>query len=129
MSKPMKKSLVKQWITHHEYFLEVKVITYAMLIKMILDMDYKEEDTTRSSRKSAAKGLTPFAVPTLSDHEVNVMEDHVEALEAATQTTVKDLEKLGIQAEGPKSFQTLHTILKRFANLLYALFGISCPLF
>ena len=128
MQKPMKKSLVKQWISKHEYFPEVKVISYASLVKMIIDMDF-EEDTTRSSRKSAAKGLTLFAVPTLSDREVDTMEDHSEALEAATQTTVKDLEKLGIQAEGPKSFQTLRTILKRFANLLYALFGINCPLF
>ena len=128
MKTPMKKSIINQWIASHEYFEDTKVIMYAPLTKMIVDMDF-EEDTTRASRKSAAKGLTPFAVPTLSDSEVDAIEDFAEAMEVATQTTVKDIEKSGIMAEGPKSFSGLKIILRRFANLLNALFGIHCPLF
>ena len=128
MKTPMKKSLIKQWVSTHEYYSDAKVIMYAPLVQMIVNMDF-EEDTTRSSKKSAAKGLTPFAVPTMTDREVDVIEDHAEAITAATQTTVKDMEKSTIEAESPKSFTALKIILRRFANLLQALFGLTCPLF
>ena len=128
MSKPMKRSLVKQWIAEQVYFADAKVIAYAPLVTMIINMDF-EEDTTRSSKKSAAKGLTPYAVPTLSDREVDAIEDHAEAVESATQTTVKDMEKAGIEAERPKSFTSMKITIRRFANLLLALFGESCLLF
>ena len=128
MKGPMKKSIIKQWIEQHEVYQDAKVIIYSPLVTMIQTRDF-EEDTLRSSRKSAAKGLTPFAVPSLLDKEVDIINDHAEAVESASQTTVKDMSSKAIEAEGPKSFSQLTKLIRRFANLIFALFGEGCPLY
>ena len=128
MKAPMKKSIIRRWIEEHEVYPDAKVIIYSPLVTMIQTRDF-EEETSRSSRKSAAKGLTPFAVPSLSDKQVDTINDHAEAIESATQTTVKDMATKAIKAEGPKSFWQLTKLLRRYNNLIYALFGAGCPLY
>ena len=128
MKLPMKKSIVKQWIKEHEHYQDAKVILYALLVNMILTRNF-EEETSRSSIKSASKGLTQFAVPSLTDKQVDKINKHAEALEAATQTTVKDITATSMEAEGPTTFTHLTKLIRRFANLLGALFSSGCPLF
>ena len=88
-----------------------------------------EGETTMSSLTSAAKGLTPFAVPCLSEADVTSQNDMAEALDAASSTTVKDHSSLKLVASAPKSFDGLVKRIKRFGNLLYAVFGECSSLF
>ena len=94
---------------------------------MIIKRDF-EEDTSHSSLKLAAKGLTPYAVPPLTDLEIDKINKNAEALERASTATVKDHTNNAMKAKSPTSFAQLLQLLKRFANLLIALFGSSCPL-
>ena len=52
-----------------------------------------------------------------------------EALDAASSTTVKDHSSLKLVASAPKSFDGLVKRIKRFGNLLYAVFGECSSLF
>ena len=94
---------------------------------MIIKRDF-EEETTTSCLKSAVKGLTPFAVPELTDDEANRINELALALETATSTTIKDVSAATIKLDVPASSEQLTKRLKRFVNLLFVLFGGSCPL-
>ena len=128
MAKSDKKSLTKVWIKDNVFYPDAKVQPYTPLITMVINRDF-EEDTSMSTRRSAARGLTIFAVPTLSDVDYNKINELAAALEQATQTTVKDITTSSFEAQAPKSFFQLTKLIKRFANLNYAIFGPSCSLF
>ena len=128
MTKADKKSVIKGILEEEIWFKEAKVQSYSQLVTMVMKRDF-EEDTSMSSRKSAAKGLTIFAVPKMSDVEFDRLNEAAEALEDATHTTVKDITSVQLEAQSPKTYFQLVKLIKRFANLLYALFGTSCPLF
>lgn len=87
-----------------------------------------EEETSLNTLKSACIGLTPFAVPHLSNSEVESINKQSTALQQATSTTVQNVLKDKVKATAPKSFDKLVTQIKRFGNLLFALFGHCCPL-
>ena len=87
-----------------------------------------EEKTTLNTLKSACVGLTPFAVPHLSDSEVEQINEQSTALEAATSTTVQDMLQNKVQAKAPASFEKLVSQIKMFGNLIFAFFGHRCPL-
>ena len=128
MGKADKTSLVKLWIKENVYYQDAKVQPYTLLVTMAINRDF-DEDLSMLTRRSAARGLTIFAVPTLSDIEYNRINKLAAALEQATQTTVKDITTNSFEAQAPKSFFQLLKLTKCFANLLFALFGSSCPLF
>ena len=128
LSKAGKKSIIKGQVKKVVHYEEEKLVLYAPLIAMIAKRDF-EEETSLSSAKSAAKGLTPYAVPPLTDMEIDAINDQAEALEKATTKTVKDHTNTTMEAKSPKSFGQLVQLLKRFANLLIAIFGPSCPLY
>ena len=127
LSKAERKSIIKKTFTEQVWYREAKVRPYSTLVTMVDKRDF-EEDTLGSTRRSAAKGLTIFAVPTMSDLEYNKINDTADALEKATTTTVKDISSSSFQAESLKTFAQLLTLIKRFVNLLYAIFGKFCPL-
>jgi len=85
-------------------------------------------DQTTSSLNSAVKGLSPFAVPHLTESEIDDFNDHAEAIHEATSTSVADVQSNKIKAKAPKSFEELLRHLKRFANLLFAIFGEGCKM-
>ena len=84
---------------------------------------------SHSSLHSATKGLTLFAMPPLSDAEFDCINKASQVLEVATQTTVKDVTSNGFEAEAPSSFSALTIWIKKFNNLIFALFGENCSLF
>ena len=88
-----------------------------------------KEETSRLLLKSAAKGLTPFAVPVLMDKQVDSINKHADAIKAATQTTVKDVASKSFEAEDTKSFLDLVKLIQRYTNLIFALFGSGSPLY
>ena len=65
--------------------------------------DFKE-DTMQSTLCFATKGLTPFALPKMTDSNVNAMDAKAEALELATSTKVSDVNEGKLEAKAPASF-------------------------
>lgn len=94
-----------------------------MIIKRLF-----EEETSLSTLKSAANGLTPFAVPCMSESEVEEQNEQAAALAKASSTTVKDHTQLRIKAKSPGNFGDMLKQIKCYGNLLFALFGYRCPL-
>ena len=110
------------------FWREAKIKPLATLINCIITRDF-EEDISLSSLTSATKGLTPFAVPHLKDSVLESINKYSLAVATATHTTTKDIVATKRKAEAPDTFDGLVLQLKRFGNLLFALFGRDCPLF
>ena len=128
LSKSDKLTFVRRAIENRIKWSEAKVLPLNALLAMVVNRTW-EGETTLSSLTSAAKGLTPFAVPCLSESEVTQQNDMAEALDAASSTTVKDHSSLKLIASAPISFDGLVKRIKRFGNLLFAIFGESSALF
>jgi len=79
---------------------------------------------------NAMKGLSLFSMLDLSKDEVLDLMAIDAALELASTTTVADYKpKSSFYAKVPESVEDFIVMIKRFANLLFALFGGACPLF
>ena len=105
-TKSDKRSTVRRYIGTRAYWKEAKVRPLATLVNMIVRRDF-EEELSRSSLISAAKGLTPFAVPAMSEQAVDNFNEQSQVLEYATATTVRDITASKIVAEAPQSFTSL----------------------
>ena len=128
LSKSDKLTFVRRAIENTCKWSEAKVLPLNTILTMVVNRAW-EGETTLSSLTSAAKGLTPFAVPCLSESEVTSQNDMAEALDAASSTTVRDHSTLKLIASAPTSFDGLVKRIKRFGNLLFSLFGETSPLF
>ena len=128
LSKADKLAFVRRSIEDNIKWSEAKVLPLNSILTMVVNRAW-EGETTLSSLTSAAKGLTPFAVPCLSESEVTTQNDMADALDAASSTTVKDHSSLKLVASTPNSFDGLVKRIKRFGNLLYAIFGDTSSLF
>lgn len=126
MTKEDKRSEVRECIEKYVRFTECKVKTQYAMLNMIASRAFEEDSS--SCLKTAVKGLTVFAVPALSDDAVNRINEHALALETASAVTVKEAKEPAIQIVIPSDIFALTRKLKRFANLIYALFGNDCPL-
>jgi hypothetical protein len=110
-------------------FDDAEIPITAPLLVMIRKRKWLSDDPVATYR-TAAKGLSVFAVGTLTEDEVAIINDTMEALEQATTTTAKEYKDVtSIKAKVPKEAHDFLLLLKTFANLLYALFGSSCPLY
>ena len=110
-------------------FEDAEIPVTAPLLLMIRKRKWLSDDPTASYR-TAAKGLSIFAVAPLSEDEVALINDTMEALEQATTTTAKEYKDVTrIKAKIPEDSHDFLLLIKTFANLLYALFGSNCPLY
>ena len=122
-----KKGAAKSELRENVLHNDAKVVPIAPLLVMIIKREF-EEEISGSCRKTAAKGLTIFAVPTMTQAAVNRINDHFTAVETATTTTVKDVTSSSFEAVAPQNYNELIKVTKRFSNLNFALFGNLCPL-
>jgi hypothetical protein len=100
-------------------------LTY--LISMVIQRNF-EGETSMSSLLSAAKGLTPFAFPCMSEAQVDDFNELSQAISDATTTTISDVRATKFKATSPGTFEGLLKRLKRLGNFLFAIFGEGCPL-
>ena len=122
-----KKVIVRTYADANVMYRDAKLKLYHQLVQMVIKRDF-EEEITISCLRSAVKGLTPFAVPDLSDEEANRINEQAQALEMATTTTIKDVSAAAIKLTVPTTSEELTKRLKRFVNLIFLCFGESCPL-
>ena len=110
-------------------FEDAEIPVTAPLLLMIRKRKWLSDDPTATYR-TAAKGLSIYAVAPLSEDEVALINDTMEALEQATTTTAKEYKDVTrIKAKVPDDAHDFLLLVKTFANLLYALFGSNCPLY
>ena len=128
LNKSDKLTFVRRAIENRVKWSDAKVLPLNSLLTMIVQRSW-EGETTLSSLTSAAKGLTPFGVPCLSESEVTAQNDLADALDAASSTTVKDHSTLKLVASAPTTFDGLVKRIKRFGNLLFAVFDETSALF
>jgi hypothetical protein len=107
---------------------DAKVKPLAPILKMIVERSF-EGETSLASLYAAAKGLTPFAVPCLTEAEAYTLNELAEAMASASSTTIKDITGAKMKATVPTTFDKMLKRIKRFGNLLIAVFGEGCPLF
>ena len=82
-----------------------------------------------STLTSATKGLTPFAVPCMTNDAIDNYNVKVLVIQQATSTTVADIKATKQRATSPPTMDGLIMVIKRFGNLLFCLFTEDCPLF
>ena len=98
------------------------------VVKMICKRDF-EGEVSISSLACAVKGLSPFALPFLTEAQVDAHNELATSIEEASSTTVKDVSGNKLKCTVPPTFETLVKQIKRFSNLLFACFGESSPMF
>ena len=124
---------VQKIIMANTYFDEAEVPLTLQLIKMIVKRSWtgKDNNFNRPSLVHAMEGLTPFGMLNLNEDQVAQINNELYLLTRASQVSVADLQgqrnKLKISI--PTEENDFMLMLKRFTNLLYAVFLDTCPLF
>jgi hypothetical protein len=127
-TKVDKESEVRKTLAKAIRWKEAKVKPLTTLISMIAKRQF-EGDLTVSTLASATKGLTPFAVPCMTQSEVDNINEYEQALAQATATTMSDVKANKIKASAPGTHAGLLKVVRRFGNLVFAIFSEDSPLF
>ena len=101
-----KLAIAQNHIAMNTHWKEAKVKLLASILQMTIKPTFKEE-TSLSTIKSAANGLTPFATPSMSEGKVEDHNKQAVALERATSTTVKDIALTKLKAKAPNNFDKM----------------------
>lgn len=113
-------------------FEDAEVPLYPALLKMILKRDWTGQDVgKRAALAHAAKGLSPFAMVDLTEDDVAYMQQEDDDLKYATTVSASELKaaRKNLAAKVPEDAEGLMQMIKRFANMLYALFSSQCPMY
>ena len=131
LSDHSKAMIINEAISRNTRFRDADVQCTLELLKMIKNRSWMGGDTMkRPLYGNAMKGLSPFAMLDLTEDEVADLMAADAALQAASTTTVADYKTKSTNfAKVPSSAEDFLVMLKRFANLLFALFGGACPLY
>lgn len=129
-SEQFKLQIIRKHIMNNTQYDDAEVPLTSVLLKMALKRNWagKDGNIKRPSLIHAADGLSPFLVIDLDEDEVANINDESEALAQASNITVADIQKLKKKfvPKVPASAEDFMLLLKRFANLLYALFSDDC---
>lgn len=133
LGKNFKLNFIRDAIEKTVVYEDAEVPITQVMLKQILEKNWlgKSGNVTRPSLTDAADGLSPFMVLDMDDEEVARINAHSDAMDIASLITVSDASKSKqhLVARVPESLDELVLILKRFANLLAALFSKDCVLF
>ena len=111
---------------------DAEVPLYPALIKTIIKRDWTASDLgKRAALVNAAKGLSPFALIDLTDEDVALMVEDDEDLYKATAVSAAEVKaaRAKIKAKTPATAEEFMLMLKRFTNLLFALFSSQSPMY
>jgi len=131
LSDHCKCNLTTEAISSMMRYRDAEVQCTPDLFKMIKKRDWMGGDNSkRPLFGNAMKGLSPFVMLDLSEDEVSDLMAIDAALQLASTTTGADYKpKSSFYAKVPEFAEDFIVMIKRFANLLFALFGGACPLF
>ena len=127
-----KINIIAETLQHTSNYEDAEVPLYPTLLKTIKARDWTAADMGFTpSYLNAAKGLSPFAMIDFTLEDIAVMTNTDTDLNLATQIAPADLRaaRSKVKAGVPASGDDLLLMLKRFANLIYALFTSQSPLY
>ena len=113
-------------------FDDAEVPLYPALVKTVLKRNWTASDLgTRAAFVNAMKGLSPFGMLDLTEEEVADMHELDGDLTAATAVTASDHRnaRAKLRAHVPETAEDFMLMLKRYTNLIFALFGSQSPLY
>jgi hypothetical protein len=132
-SEQYKLTIIRKHIMSHTRYEDAEIPLTAPLLKMALKRNWtgKDGNIKRPSLLHAADGISPFLVLDLDEDEVATINEDAEAMQSASYITFEDIKsfKKKIQAKVPETAEDFALLLKRYANLLFALFSEHCSLF
>ena len=132
-SDEYKYTIIRKHIMDNVVFNDADVPLTTPLLKMIVKRKWlgKDGDTRLPSILNAMEGLSPFPMADIDADDVARINSAATALAEASHTTVDDINKLKAkqQPSVPDSPNDFLQLLKRFGNLLAAIFSQKCPLF
>ena len=132
-SDAYKLTIICKWLMTTYHYNDADVPLTAPLLKIIQKRSWvgKDGNVTCPSLAHAMDGLSPFLMLDLSEDEVATINNEANLLKTTFLISIKDLQNFQkkLKIKVPESAKEFMLVLKRFANLLYALFTDQCPLF
>lgn len=132
-SESYQLTIIRKQLMHTFYYDDADIPLTNSLLKMIRKRAWTRKDgnISRPSLVNAMEGLSPFAMVDMDKDMVARYNDEDELLDAASLVSVEELRALKKKRTLtiPEEAAEFLVILKRFANLLFALFTSACPLF
>lgn len=133
MTEAFKLQLVRPQIEENIFYHDAEVVPTNILLKMAVKRNWvgKDGNAQRPSLLHAADGLSPFAVADYNDDEVAVINDMDDSVAKATSTSPEDHQKMKklMKVAVPTTSEDFTLMIRRYANLVFALFGPLCYLF
>ena len=133
MTESFRLRIIRKHIMLHVKYDDADIPITATLLKNINKRNWlgKEGNIKRPSLLNASEGLSPFIVLDLDEDEVARLNDTDDALTRASTVTMQDIANLKkkLSPKIPQTADEFMLLLKRFANLLFALFSEECPFF
>ena len=133
MTEQFKLTVIRKHMMSNFKFDDAEVPLTAPLLKMVNKRSWmgKDGNIRRPSLLNAMEGLSPFIVVDLDEDQVADINEADEAASKATHVTLQDIKnmKKKMKASVPDSADQFMLLLKRYANLLFAIFTENCPLF
>ena len=132
-SEQFQMTIIRKWLMAAAFYDDADIPITAPLLKMIWKRAWagKDGNISRPSLINAMEGLSPFAMLDMDEDAVAQINDEDALLDAASLISVADLRALRqrMKISIPEEAEEFMLILKRFGNLLFALFSEKCPLF
>ena len=128
-SDSIKDQIITSQISNNEYYDGHKVPITAAVLKSIKKRKYIAEDPDLTLH-TAKKGLTLIRVGHRNEDKIQSMNELYKYFAGATFTSPEDMRKLAtLPTKLPETTEYFLEQVKIFANVLYALFSTTCPLF
>ena len=132
-SKNFKPTIVRRHIKTHKFYDDADPPLTNTLLKMVIARAWvgNDGDEVHPALENALTGVSPFLAQPLSKFQIAAINAADDDLTNATHTLPTDHHKLRTKqkVDCPNDGLRLILLLKRFANLIYATFSDTCPLF
>ena len=133
MTEAYRLCLIRKHIMVTYKYDDAEIPITSTLLKNINKRNWlgKDGNIKRPSLINACEGISPFVVLDLDEDEVAKINETEDALTRASTVTIQDITNLKKKQTPkiPASAEDFMLLLKRFANLLVALFSEDCPFF
>ena len=132
-SEKYKLTIIRKWIMANYRYEDAEVPLSAPLLKIINQRDWlgKDGNIRRPSIINAVDGISPFLLTDLHEDEVARINDEEDTFDRATLISVDAVlrHKKKLKPKVPDTAEGFLLLLKRYANLLFAIFSEDCPYF
>ena len=132
-SEQYQLTIIRKWVMANVFYDDADIPLTATLLKTIRKRAWtgKDGNISRPSLVNAMDGISPFTMIDMDEDAVARFNDEDALLDAASLVSVADLRALRKKFTPvvPAEAEEFLLLLKRFGNLLFALFSVDCPLF